>query len=250
MSRSSRWLMAAVLLLSAVASPRTSFGQDVIAPKVLIRHFPQGLFCALPVSISFIAPGTPVIITFTAAEWVLDGTNGLVWTQQRIDNVTVATTAQVTPNYVGPPSSSSAAGCYVGDPQPTPYFHFNRSGLTLDLLEQFDTSPFARGWTSTDGAYYVPTSSAARNVETVTDATGGSLGLGDGTGTPSGSTTASSSITLEHLQAGVSYDLGAWWDCCFVHFPHDETYLTVSVTTLDGTPVARGTWGALKTKYR
>ena len=248
MSRLSRWLMAAVLLLPMLSSPRTVLAQDVITPKVLVRRFPQGVFCALPVSISFTAPAEPVAITFTALEWAQDGLD-LVWTQQRIDNVTVATTAQVSPNFAGPLPGSSLEFCYIGDAQPASFFHFNRPGLTLDLLERFDTSPFARGWTAAEGAYFAP-SSALRNVETETDGSGGSLGLGDGTGTPSASATASSSITLDHLQAGASYTLDAWWNAGFVLSSQDVPYLTISITTVGGTPVARRSWGALKSEYR
>lgn len=247
MPRTHRWSIAALLVLAVFASPGVARAQDeVIPPKTLVRKFPQGVFCALPVSLTFTAPVDPVVVTFTAVEWVDDGSGSLAWTQQLIDNVTVSPTAQVTPNFGPPPAGSSAEFCYIGDPEPTPYFYFNRPGLEHDLLELFDTDPAARGWLLTDGAYFVGDRTAARNPETVTDATGGSLGLGNGLGTPTAGHTASSSITLDNLNQGVSYDLGAWWFAGFVHFPHDIDYLTVTITTLGGVPVARRSWGSLK----
>jgi hypothetical protein len=92
--------------------------------------------------------------------------------------------------------------------------------------------------------------SAPRDVETIADPSGGSLGLGDGSGPPTAGITASASVTVSSLDPGQSYDLGAWWDALFVRFPHDLTYLTISVTTETGTPIATKSWGALKSTYR
>lgn len=239
--------LAAVVLLASFASPHSAAAQDdVIPPKPLVRKFPQGVFCALPVSVTFVAPFEPVIVTFTAKRWVDDGTGTLQWTQQYLDNVTVSPTAGVTANTLAPPAGSNAEFCYIGDPQPTPYFRFNRAGLDLRLLERFDGDPAGSGWLMSNGAYFDPARTAARDVETLTDLTGGSLGLGDGSGVPAADATAGTSITLDNLEAGESYDLCAWWDAGFVRFPHDTEYLTVSITTLGGVPVARRSWGSLK----
>lgn len=251
MSRASLSLLAALLVLAGFTLPRSAAAQDEVIPaKTLVRKFPQGTFCALPVSLSFTAPVEAVTITFTVVQWVDDGSGTLQWTQQMIDNVTVSPTSDVVPNYLPPPAGSNAEFCYIGDPLPTPYFRFNRPGLELDLLERFDTDPTARGWSMNQGGYFVATETAARNVEDLTDLTGGSLGLGDGTGAPSAGSTASSSITLDNLNFGVSYDLGAWWDAGFVRFPHDVDYLTVTITTLGGVPVAKRSWGAVKRDVR
>jgi hypothetical protein len=235
MSRTPQLLVAALLAATCLAAPGVARAQDdLLPPKVLIRQFPQGTFCALPISLSFTAPVQPVIVTFTALEWVDDGSNGLQWTNQLLDNITVSPTAQVLPNYLPPPAGSSAEFCYIGDPLPTPYFRFNRAGLELDLLERFDSDPTARGWLMNNGAFFVGNQTAARDVESLTDFTGGSLGLGAGTGTPVAGHTASTS----------------WWYAGFVKFPHDVTYLTVTITTLAGVPVAKRSWGALKGDYR
>lgn len=238
---------AALLLVAGFATPRVAVAQDEVIPsKTLVRKFPQGTFCALPISLSFTAPVEPVIITFTALKWVDDGTGTLQWTQQLIDNVTVSPTAQVTPNYLPPPAGSNEEFCYIGDPQPTPYFRFNRAGLEHDLLELFDSDPGVRGWTMNEGAVFDGSHTAARDVENLVDFTGGSLGLGDGNGTPVAGATAKTSVTLGNLNQGVSYDLDAWWYAGFVRFPHDTDYLTVSITTLGGVPVAKKSWGAVK----
>ncbi len=243
---------AAPLLLALVlgAPSARALEDDVIPPRVIVRQFPQGQFCALPVSISFIAPATPIKVTFTALQFVQDASLLLQWTDQAIDNVTIATSAQVSANTEGPPLSGSSENCYIGDPLPTAYFHFNRAGLTLNLLELFDTDPTARGWDLSDGAAFVNGRSAPRNVETDSDLTLGCVVLGDGLGTPVANQTKSASLAFSGLTQGVSYDLGAWWDSNFVRFPHDTTYLTITITTGTTTVIARKTWGALKRQYR
>jgi hypothetical protein len=52
------------------------------------------------------------------------------------------------------------------------------------------------------------------------------------------------------LTINTAYNVGAWWDALFVRFPHDVDYLTISVTELDGTPVARRTWGQIKASWK
>jgi hypothetical protein len=237
-------------LLALAAAPAPTRADEVIPPKVLTRKFPQNTFCALPVQISFTAPGTPVAVTFTAIQFVDDGSGQFVFTDQAIDNVTVATTAQVAANTDPPPPFSQAENCYIGDPEPVSYFHFNRPGLTFDLLERFDDDPAARGWDLSQGGWFVAGRSAPRDVETVTDINGGSVVLGDGSGTPGPGPTASASITVSGLSEGVSYDLCAWWSAGFVRFPHDVDYLTITITTVNGTPVAQRSWGGLKSQYR
>jgi hypothetical protein len=237
------------MLLAFSAFPQVGAADDVIEPKVLVRKFPQGQFCALPISMTFIAPFEAVIVTFTALQWVDDGSGSLQWTEQLIDNVSVAPTAQVAANTLPPPAGSESENCYIGDPTPTPYFRFNVPGLDLRLLQRFDADPSAT-WLMTDGAYFTTSRTAARDVGTVTDFTGGALGLGDGAGTPAAGSTASTSVVLDNLELGTSYDLGAWWYAGFVRFPHDTDYLTVTITTLGGVPVAKRSWGAVKRDFR
>lgn len=246
---------AAPLLLALVLGAPSARAQedDVIPPRVIVRQFPQGQFCALPVSISFIAPATPIKVTFTALQFAESGFAGLLWTNQAIDNVSIATTAQVVANTEAP-SSGNSASCYdnaTGTPDPpVAYFHFNRAGLTLNLLELFDSDPVARGWDLSDGAAFVNGRSAPRNVENDSDESFGCVVFGDGLGTPVANQTKSASVSLAGLTEGVSYDLGAWWDANFVRFPFDTNYLTVTITTGNSTVVARKTWGALKRQYR
>jgi hypothetical protein len=245
-------LCAASLIVIASLGPSLVLADEVIPPKVLVRHFPQGQFCALPVAISFIAPAGPIKITFTALRFVDDGSGTLVWTEQSIDNVTLVPTSQVAAHWGPPPAGSASENCYIGDPTPTPYLHFNQPGLSLLLFDQFDSDPTPRGWDMLNGAYYKTTATAPRDVDSVLnpDFSGGSLGLGDGSGTPTASATASSSIIMGGLVQGESYDLGAWWDANFVRFPHDTPYLTISIDTVSGTPVARRSWGGVKSSYR
>ena len=242
-----------LLLLAALApSPAQADESDVLPPKPMIRQFPQGTFCALPVTISFVAPATPVKVTFTALQWA-DAGFGLQFTDQAIDNVTIATTAQVVPNTVGQAIASGFEDCYIElfptpDLPPVEYFHFNRAGLTLNLLEQFDSG--AIGWDLTHGAVFTPGRTAAHDVEDNSGYTGGSLVIGDGLGTPAAGETKSTSFTISSLTAGTSYDFGAWWDVNVVRAQYDTTYLTITVTTDSGVPIARRSWGEVKKLYR
>ena len=252
MRRLSTPVLFAALGALVLAAPAARADEDLIPPKVLVRHFPQGVFCALPVSISFVTPATDVVVTFTALQFVDDGTGALTWTQQMIDNVTVVPTSEAAPNTLSPPEGSPLEFCYVDDPHNVPFLYFNTAGLTFALKELFDTDPTARGWDFTHGAYYSTARSAPRNPENVdpNDTGGGALGIGDGSDTPVAGLTRSTSIQVSGLSIGQSYDLGAWWYAGFVRFPHDTDYLTVSVTTTGGTPVAKKSWGGLKAKYR
>lgn len=243
-------LSAFALIAFALVVQTPSRADDVIPPKVLVRQFPQGQFCALPLSVTFTAPAAPIVIKFTAVEFVPDASNLLTWTEQSIDNVTLAPSAVVAANLAGPPPFGSSENCYIGDPQPVAYFHFNRPALSINLLELFDTDPVARGWDLSNDAFFNPSRSGPRDVETDADLTGGCVGIGSGTGTPSAGSTASVSFTLSGLTAGESYDLGAWWYAGFVRFPHDTNYLTVTITTESGTPVIRKSWGAFKSSLR
>jgi hypothetical protein len=244
-------LLFATLGALVLAAPAARADEDLIPPKVLVRHFPSGQFCALPVSISFVTPGTEVIVTFTALEFA-DQSGTPTWTQQLIDNVTLAPTSVVAAHF-GPPlnDSGSSQNCYVDDPLnfPVHFFYFNAAGVTPTYLELFDTDPTARGWDMTHGAYFDNSRSAPRDVVADGDATGGAIGIGDGQGTPTAGVTKSTSVHLTGLSIGQSYDLGAWWYAGFVDFPHDDNFLTVSITTPGGTPVAKKSWGGLKAKY-
>jgi hypothetical protein len=258
--RSLTLLALASALAAAIPAPAVHAGGDVIPPKTFGRKFPEGQYCPLPVSISFTPPTSAVVIYFDANNYVED--NGApLWTNQSIDNVTVATTAQVSAHTFGPPEGNCES-CYVdddGEPiEPAvSYFYFNDPGLTLNLIELFDTHPGPRGWDLSNGGYYLDSStptppfSAPRNPATCLDVNnGGSLGLGVESATPSLSEIATSSIEVSGLTPDTSYDLSAWWNSQRVGFPHDDIYLTIRIETPDGTPVARRSWGSLKAGYK
>jgi hypothetical protein len=240
-----------VVALASYALP--AFAQDVIPQQPIKRKFPSGIFCALPVEIEFTAPVTAVVVTFTAEVFVPDPGNGdaLTWTEQYIDNFTVAPSTLVDANF-GPFPGHGEFDCYVDeDPAPVSYFFFNNVIADPSLkLERFDDDPTARGWSLGTGASFSATETAPRNVVALTDATGGSVALGDGTGTPMDGVKSSASVLVENLTVNTSYNVGAWWDCKFVRFPHDLNYLIISVTEPDGTPIARRTWGQIKATWK
>ena len=241
-------LALAALLVAPLANRAAA--DEVVELRPIKRPFPQGQFCALPVRLDFVSPVDAVAITFTAQVFVDDGSGTLRWTNQCVDNITLATSAQVLANFGPPPENSASANCYVGDLTPTEYFHFNNPGLTFALRELCDDDPAPRGWDLSHDAFFTTDHAAPRNVNTDSDLTGGSIALGHDSATPSSSALASASIQVGGLTPGASYDLGAWWFADFVRFPHDTDYLTVEIRTLGGTPVARRSWGAVKSTYR
>ncbi len=237
-------------LLLATTLPSLVAADDLIPAQVLVRRFPQGVFCPLPISLDFVAPDAPVIVTFTAVEFLDDGSGNVTWTEQAIDNVSIVTSAQAAANTEGPPAGANYEFCYIPDPQPVPYLHFNHPGIDFELLDLFDTDPAARGWTLGTGGYF-SSRTAPRDVDVAADTpSGGSLGLGDGTGPVVEGKTASSSVLVAGLAPGVQYNLGAWWFANFVRFPYEAPYLTITITSDTGTPVARRSWGAVKAARR
>lgn len=242
-------LLGLLAAAAPVPAPAPVHAEEVIQAVVLGRKFPQGQFCALPVSVTFTSPTPAVVITFTALEFVDDGSGNLTWTEQHIDNITLATTATVAANSGPPPAFSSSENCYIGDPSPVSYFYSNRA-VPMLMKELCDDDPQARNWVWSPRSNFDLSRTAARNVETEDDFSGGSIRLGDGSGTPAPGVTSSASVIVSGLEAGTSYDLGAWWYAGFVRFPHDTDYITISIETLNGTPVARRSWGGVKSSYR
>src|SRR5688572_27629941 len=92
------------LLLTAAAlagsAPAFRGGDEVVAaPRPIVRRFPQGQFCALPVDLEFAAPGATVRVVFEARVFVLDPNDSQYhWTNQSIDNVAIATAADYDAN--------------------------------------------------------------------------------------------------------------------------------------------------------
>jgi len=239
-----RVLFALSVIAPVVAEIQPARAQELIPPQVLIRRFPQGTFCALPVTITFTAPATPVTITFKAVQWVSDGSQ-LQWTDQAIDNVSLAKTSVASANICGPFGT-----CY--DQNLVSYFCFSNPGLDITLLELFDTDPAPRGWTGSALTSFVSGRTAPRVVDPNAadpDENGGCLRLGDGSDVPDVNAVQTATITVSNLVEGQSYDLGAWWDCNFVRFPHDTPYLTITVMS-GTTPIATKSWGAVKHTYR
>ena len=257
--------LAVALALGVTVTVPAAMGGDVIPPRPLGRKFPVGTFCPLPVTVPFTAPGASVIVHFDALVYVDDGFGTLRWTEQSIDNIIVATSAQVAANLGPPQNESNQFNCYVDDdgPEEPPisFFYFNNPGLSFAHFELFDTDPTARGWDMSNGAYYInglsPTSptTAPRTPETCTfdggcDENGGALGLGQDTGAAPG-VIATTSIAVNGLSADTSYDLTGWWNANFTPFqPPRPTMLTIRITLPDGTPIARKSWGSVKAGYK
>jgi hypothetical protein len=206
------------VVATAMAPIAVTADDDVIPPKHFGRKLPVGTYCAFPEIVSFTPPGSSVIVYFDAQLYIDDGFGNLEFTGQAIDNIVMAPSAQVAENS-GVPAGDCQL-CYVddieppgdGNPPPVSCFYFNRPGPTYAMRELFDTDPTARGWDMSD-AFFVslPGYSAPRNPEACSDETGGSLVLG-------------------HAVPAPSPDLVA--------------------TTSNGTPIARTSWGRVKSADR
>ena len=256
--------LALALALTAVIPAAALAGGDIIPSKKIVRSFPVGTWCPLPISISFTPPVSSVIVYFDAQVYIDNGFGSLSWTGQQIDNVSVVTTAQVAANS-GTASGQSCddeniSNCYgefpVDEPPPS-YLFFNRPGLTLAHLELFDSDPTARGWDMIHGGYFVNSLSpdffrftAPRVPEGCGDPTGGSLGLGPVSTPESIDAVATTSITVSGLTPGTSYDLGAWWNTKEANPGGNVILLTIRIERQDGTPIARKSWGGLKSGYK
>lgn len=236
--------------LAALAAPAAA-DKVVLEPRTLDRRFPQGQFCALPVDLEFTSPGTTVRVVFEARRFIFDPNDqAFHWTEQYLDNVVIAAAADYDANFGPPPQFSSSELCYVGDPLPTPYFYFNRAGLTLPLMELFDADPASSGWDLSNGAYYRSDRSGPRNPELDTDDSGGSLGLGADATSPVGNEVATTEITVNGLTQAANYNLSAWWDVNHVVFGSTETMLTITIFGPEPTPIARRSWSGVKRAYR
>ena len=244
-------LLAGLLLIASAPAARAQ-EEELLPPKTLDRKFPQNQFCAIKVSMPFTANTTSARIVFEAKRFAPDFNNDLQWTEQYIDNVVVATSADYAANFGPPPAGSQSENCYFDNPQPppTPYFYFNRAGLILPLKELFDVDPAGTGWDLTHDAYWRTDYTAPRDPEHDTDYIGGSLGLGHDSATRSITDVATTEIHLTNLVSGQDYDLSAWWSVGAVFFGSTYEYLTITVYGPASTPLVRRSWGAIKASYK
>ena len=241
------WFFAVSAALGLLGFTRAAFSDViVINPNPHDRRFPQGVFCPLPVDLAFESISTEVDIHFSA-EVYTQTSSGLVRCNQSIDNVVLVTEAAYQANLGALPSN--AEFCYNGAPL-TSTLHFqNVSPASLRLLELFDTDPAARGWDMTNGGFFQSSYSAVRDPSDENSNTGGSMGLGYDSPSPSLSDLATTSIHVAGLTPGEDYRLVTWWDV--LDFEQElEVTLTISITAPDGTPLAKSTWGGMKRAYR
>jgi hypothetical protein len=244
--------MCSAAALAATLVAPAGAEEELIQPKQLDRRFPQFQFCPITLTLDFVAPGTEATIHFRANVYGFDpSTSQLTYIRHEIDGIALSTTADHAANSGFPPSGSNSENCYLDAPAPS--FFYNRAGLSLPLLELFDTDPTARGWDMTQGAYFDPTRSCPRDPEHDLDLTGGALGLGLDLPGGSAADSARTSITVTGLTPGTSYTVSGWWyvdENPLDALGNSRASLTVWVTGSGSTPIARRTWGAMKERYR
>lgn len=236
-------LSGALAGLLGAALPAAS--QELITPRTKDRKYPQGVFCPIPIEGTFTANGPSAIIRFsTNVFYYSQNQQGLVWTEQYLDNLSVAPLA-VYQDHLGPPGSYSS-DCYFGETIPERFYFQDVTG-PLPLLETFDTG--APGWDVTQGAYWTNAVTAPSDPGTETDFGGsGALGLGQNSATPSASDSAVTSVVVSGLTSGQTYVVSGWWDVRDMEL--DQIHLTLRIYGNGAVPIAQRSWGGLKRRYR
>jgi hypothetical protein len=221
--------------------------QQLIAPQPLVRKFPQGQFCPLPVDLSFTADGPSATLHFEANIYAdIGGT--LFFTAQRIDNVCLVPDAAFVANTGATPERHNL--CYFEAPV-TQICFFDQIG-SLPLLERFDVDPAGGDWDLTQGAFFIDGLSADGTPAAADpgDDSGGCLAMGQDNGGGSATDVARTSITVDGLIPDGVYHVVAWWDVSGGGIFEEKAILTISVTGSGGTPIARKSWGAVKSSYK
>jgi hypothetical protein len=240
-------LLALALVTSLLGPAVAVAGQGevvLLPPRPIDRKFPAGVFCPLPVTLTFTA-NSPVATIHYVAEVYADSGGTIAPTRQSIDNVFVLLES----DYQAHLQPQTYGGCYLNAEVDT-FFQFQDVPPTSFIFEEyFDTDPASRGWDLSSGAVWQPTYSGPNDMDNVGNTSGGSLGFTDQDATPSPADTATTEVTILGLTPGQTYRLETWWDVANFQ-DEDETTLTVYITSPGPTTLARKTWGRVKAGYR
>src|SRR5437016_6270417 len=138
----SRWLVLASFVASVVALTAGTIpgamAQDLVSPPVKDRHFPQGVYCPLPVDLAFVANGSTATIRFSTNVFYFNtSTSQIEWSHQFLDNLSIATQTVFNSHLAVPGTYSQE--CYVGD-LIAQRFEFQNAG-TLPFLDTFSSDP-------------------------------------------------------------------------------------------------------------
>lgn len=235
--------LGAVAMVACTALPAAA--QELIQPRPKDRLFPQGLFCPMPLDFPFVANGPTATIRFSTNVFFHSSNSGqLEWSEQSIDNITIAPQSVYDAN-LGLEGEYSEL-CYIGD-DIAQRFYFQNAGA-IPLKELFETDPAITGWDLANGAYWKLTPPGAPNDPgTETDRPAFSLGLGEDSATPSLEDSAFTSLAVSGLVKGQAYVLSGWWNVQYMD--ENELTLTVRIYGSGTTPADRRTWGVLKRRY-
>ena len=240
-------LIVLALLGAPVAAP-PSQAKELLPPKTTDRTYPQGVFCPLPLDLSFVANGPTATLRFsTKTVNYFDSNNGNTWAQQQLDNICVTTEASYQAHH-GPLGSYSNQ-CYISPgPLLAETFYFQDAG-TIELEDTFDTDPASSGWNLSGGAYWESADTAPNDPGTDNSFTPkGCLGLGPSTPAAALTDSAYTTKVVNGLVSGTTYRVTGWWDVHAMEL--NKVFLTIAVLGEDSVPVVRKTWGALKREYR
>ncbi len=236
------------MLSTALIAP-VAQAQELLPPRVTDRKFPEFLFCPIPLEMSFVANKATATLRFstTTVNYLYSDFQGTQqrWAHQSIDNICVVPENVYLANRG--PLAGSAADCYLNAPV-AETFYFHTAG-TIPLKEDFSVLPSATGWDLSHGAYWYETRTAPNNPATGSgEIPLGSLGLGPDT--PSHALTDSAFTTrqVSGLTPGTTYRVTGWW--AVESMQEDKIFLTVAVLDDSATPIARTTWGALKSRFK
>lgn len=238
-----------LLSVSTATLATVAQAQELLPPRVTDRKFPQFTFCPIPLEMSFVAnkPTATLRISTTTVNYLYSDFSGTEqrWAHQSIDNVCVVPEDVYLANRG--PLAGSAEDCYIGAPI-TETFYFHTAGA-IPLKEDFSVLPSLNGWDLSHGAYWYETRTAPNNPSTGTgEIPLGSLGLGPDTPSHALTDSAYTMRQVSGLTPGVTYRVTGWW--AVEEMQLDKIFLTVAVLDDSATPIARTTWGALKSRFK
>ena len=249
-----RSLIVLFVLLGTAVSTAPVHAQELLVPKSTTRKFPQGVYCPIPLEMTFVADGPTATLRFstTTVNYFNDefGIEENRWSRQILDNICVSTEAAYQAN-LGPLGSYSS-DCYFPHPdaQLTQVFYFQNAGA-MPLREEFDSDPAGTGWDLANNCNWNtdPNETAPHDPGTDLDFLPvGGLGLGNNTVAKALTDSAFTTKQVSGLTKGETYRLTGWWTVDDMQL--DKITMTIAVLSDKPTPLARKTWGGLKHLYR
>lgn len=242
-------LLCLVLFLGAQASASNLLQEDIDRPTRADGQWaPSSVF----ISGVFTADGPRVVVFFQARVY---GDSSQSWLRQVIDNVAVLPRSVYDAHVRHLTATDLSEYDWLANLPSYPVDildHTTVNPADFALFDRFDTGPKA-GWDLTQLAYWLDGDSAPTDdILHPSAATGGSLGLGRITDSPTA--TASTHFLVEGLTNGTEYVICFWWNALedrnFDGVTFRDGNLRVTVLGQPEVAVQPTTWSQIKALYR